>query len=1438
MNNKKTCLALAISAVLASANIAGASERYVNESYLPNYSNQNWSNLNSAGKRFEAPDDENQWGNYYDEATKTYKPLPNGFYDVGDKQGDYNLVDGKYEYVGPNQGNYVYVQYGYGDLMPGQEETYGGGFENIGLMNNLSNNTFKNNKADFGGGMANSGYLAIIQNMENNTFTNNTAVQDGGAIYNFSTIGKISGTFTGNKAEGLDSGGFFDGDAGNGGAIFNFGGPLGKDVDGNPIRWGADIESIDGKFDKNTAQWHGGAIYNGGEIGSISGTYTNNNALTGQGGAIFNNEYATEHFDADENTEAFDMYYGYIKDINGKFSGNSANQGGGAIYNRGKIETVQGEFTNNNGMHGGAIMNDGEIATLDAPSFKGNSATEKGGAVYNTGKIYSQGNIKYENNSAQTGGAIANEGTFNISRYSTFTGNKAQDGGAVYNNGEITVSSLANQSFTNNIADGKGGAIFNEGKMALGGNPDVHGGSQNSVTFKGNNAQDGGAIYNTGDLTVQKTTFDKNTATNGGAIYQKTSALNLNNLKFTNNTAEKGGAIYAGEGSTVTLGNNEFKGNSAQKGGLLYLENATANITADKNDVVFAGNTADKGSAFYLENGTVNLNTSAGKNITFNDSIAGSGVINTSGNIILNNSVTPDEGALSVNVNSGIIKSSVDNYLNGVDLHLANGTTLDLMNGQTGVLNLNSLISDNANLKIDMDLANSASPFDTINANTASGTLNISDVNFISEMADGNNQVSAPVNLDQLTLNFPNMHITTNNSFYVISKNDDNITIDRLHDEEGNPIQVDGFTLAVNKDSTAGGVDISMNDERSFSATDDVTVTGSGIDGGWTGNLGGTKLTINGNNHTIDGNNKSGITVHDNQTLEINNANIKGFDGNAIYLDGTGLANTVLGTSGKMSVDNNIGSTNSANTLKITGNGTLNLNGTVDNLTLVNENSNTIHNNKVTNSIYNFTNGTASFAKDEYLSDNNNSLIFNGGTLNVANGAVNQININEMSLNSNSNIMVDADLASKTMDTLNASTINIGDDVKLNVSGINLLSDTKDKYTEINFVNDETLKDHITTSVQSVRAYSPIYKYNVGYDPTTGNFGFTRGTGNKYSEVNPAIMVAPVAAQIGGYLTQLNTYDQAFANMDMTMLMTREQRQAMKLYNKVAIRDTFAPVGIIPDTPGVISEENAGIWGRPYTTFENVKLKNGPKVNNVMYGSFFGGDTSIKEFRHGFDGIFSAYVGYNGSHQTFDGNSMYQNGASVGVTGTLYKGNWYGGWTVAGGINGVDANTMYGSDNFMMWSAGTALKTGYNWEFFRNRFIIQPHLMASYTFVDTEDFRNSASYKISSDPLNAIQIVPGIKFIGNLKNSWQPYLGIDYVWNIMDKTKFNVADASLPQLSVKPYIQYGVGVQKRWGERFTGFLQAMFRGGGRNGVIFSFGFRSTLGRKSNLNQSL
>jgi len=87
-----------------------------------------------------------------------------------------------------------------------------------------------------------------------------------------------------------------------------------------------------------------------------------------------------------------------------------------------------------------------------------------------------------------------------------------------------------------------------------------------------------------------------------------------------------------------------------------------------------------------------------------------------------------------------------------------------------------------------------------------------------------------------------------------------------------------------------------------------------------------------------------------------------------------------------------------------------------------------------------------------------------------------------------------------------------------------------------------------------------------------------------------------------------------------------------------------------------------------------------------------------------------------------------------------------------------------------------------------------------------------------------------LKGVKNLKNGWQPYASVGMVWNILDKTDFSAASIGLPDLSIKPYVQYGVGLQKRWGERFTGFGQAMIRNGGRNGIALSAGFRWAIGK--------
>ena len=105
-------------------------------------------------------------------------------------------------------------------------------------------------------------------------------------------------------------------------------------------------------------------------------------------------------------------------------------------------------------------------------------------------------------------------------------------------------------------------------------------------------------------------------------------------------------------------------------------------------------------------------------------------------------------------------------------------------------------------------------------------------------------------------------------------------------------------------------------------------------------------------------------------------------------------------------------------------------------------------------------------------------------------------------------------------------------------------------------------------------------------------------------------------------------------------------------------------------------------------------------------------------------------------------------------------------------------------------------------------------------------------FKINSDPLNAIQISPCLRLFANTKSGWQPYLNFDFKWNIMDKTDFTAANISLPQLSIKPYVEYGLGVQKCFKDTIYGHLQTVLRNGGRNGIAFSMGLDVLLGKGS------
>ena len=162
------------------------------------------------------------------------------------------------------------------------------------------------------------------------------------------------------------------------------------------------------------------------------------------------------------------------------------------------------------------------------------------------------------------GAAIYNAGAVEIVR-STLTNNAAQyAGGVIYNDrGTVTV---AFSTFRDNEADfgssgGTGGAIQNlDGKVTIVGS-----------TFVDNRAFAGGAVYNSGVMTISRSTFGSNNAGGfGGAILNSFGTLNIHASTFYNNGAiSLGGAIQNTVSGQLDITSSTFSGNSSSRGGVI-----------------------------------------------------------------------------------------------------------------------------------------------------------------------------------------------------------------------------------------------------------------------------------------------------------------------------------------------------------------------------------------------------------------------------------------------------------------------------------------------------------------------------------------------------------------------------------------------------------------------------------------------------------------------------------------------------------------------------------------------------------------------------------------------------------------------------------------------------------------------------------------------------
>ncbi len=404
-----------------------------------------------------------------------------------------------------------------------------------------------------GGAILTSGTSSIT--LDNSIITNSVTLGNGGGIYLASgTLNILNGSqVVSNTAVASASG--------SGGGIYSNNGP---------------VNLTDSTIASNTAQLGGGLTLNlaAAQLTINNGQFLNNKALlinSFTGGAL-------------------NIGFGSAIMHSGLISGNTAFRGAGAVINSGSFTLNGGTVTDNESDYGAAfyVRNPSALLTINEGTINSNrsvAAIFGGGALYIfQGQAVQNGGAINGNTAVNLGGAMeVRQGGFTMNG-GTISGNSAGNwGGAIYNDmGTITIT---NGTLTNNNSALGGGAI------ATG--ADSHNLIRQSVIYTNTSpAQTGGAILNTGTLTLTNVTLSDNLANVGGALQNEGTAT-LTNVTVYENTAVSSGGGLNENGGTLNVVNSLIAGNSAPTGadcaGTIVSQGY--NLIQDSTDCTVSGST-------------------------------------------------------------------------------------------------------------------------------------------------------------------------------------------------------------------------------------------------------------------------------------------------------------------------------------------------------------------------------------------------------------------------------------------------------------------------------------------------------------------------------------------------------------------------------------------------------------------------------------------------------------------------------------------------------------------------------------------------------------------------------------------------------------------------------------------------------------------------------
>lgn len=1176
-----------------------------------------------------------------------------------------------------------------------------------------------------------------------------------------------------------------------------------------------------------------GSVTNNGTINA--GSLNNSSSITGNTGSLTISNGGTNSGTISQNIVS--VTGGTLNNENSitanEFNNSATISGSGSLTattgnNSGNITqdnvTIKGDYTNtgtitsnDNFTNSGNISGGGGKLIVNKGSNSGSisqDTLETSGTFENKGSIIA--NITNGGTFTNNGTIGTNQNKAEITNNGTFTNNNSVIASAITNNADKTFTNAGNvvtDTITNN------GTFDGKGSITIGGGENTGTITQNNITINGNFA-------NNGDMTANNSFSNSADITGGGN-------LNINNGNNTGNITQgeitvdgkltnTGGSISAGSianNGTISLENGsslEITGSDGTLGGIIDAIGTGNNLAAGNNNVTGTINIGNSSTAsdLTLESGNVvadavvNITQNGefkleGGETTLNSNDTWAGKVSLNGgnlttNVTQNGILDADTGELTVG--SGSLTIGQGSSIAGdVTTEIADGTTLNINNG--GEVTLNS--GDNWNGTVSLN----GGKLD-VSGLTANGTLHGNSGDLIAGTGNLNIGTGSYIENEVAIQTSGNINIT-GDGIVGIDDNDtlasssvislkDNGTLNygntqnpsfKIEAESGNLNLLENSNMTIDGSSSiadAVALDIQKN----------------------------ATLTLASAEINLDKADKWNGTI-DNQGGTINTDNVTQSSSTAALIQSDGTTNIDKNSNITLGEKSEI----SGGDINITNNSvlnTVNANITGGNMTIDE------------NSAFVVKNGT--FELDKIIASGDGAM--QNALIHTMNGERNMSSIGELNIANQANFNID--IHARSNQITSNDQFMVGSMTGDGVARIDQWSLNGDIFGWDAPIDRNIVLDHIFVDKDGNPLEGNI---EITRDATLTPIGWYQlnqhgsGAGALYSldmiKFNPHVFRGQVTT-IAQWQNQLAIDDMLFTH---SMVLPSFKDEDGGVASSGLMANRYAATNPL-FAPYQYSRKDGGLWYKMYGNFENLNmnLSGLGRVGNNSYGALIGADFGLKELKNGWKFMPTAYIGYNGAHQTYPGVGAYQNGGQAGFLGTWYKNNWIIGNLVYGGIYDNVMNVGGHADNTFNYFAGAATKFAYNWRFHRD-WVLQPNFMAAYNFFGQQNWHSDyGQMGMMAGMLNGVNVAPGINLIWE-KETFSIYGTLQYMYNVNGAVGGQAGNVGLPQLEMeRGYIQYGIGFTKKFTDRFSGYLQAVLRNAGRTGCGFQMGFNFLLGK--------